>query len=122
MKSSPIPALTFLAFTLMSCQTTETAATGTATTVGHAVQGVGRTARTAGTGIAQTVGGTVTTAGTGIAEGDLRKSTVGTVQAAGEGTASTAVATGRSHMKTTSGVLNDTGKTVEDTGKAASGH
>jgi hypothetical protein len=119
MKTTIISTLALLA--LVSCNTTQTAATGTATTVGHAAQGVGRTAVTAGTGVAHTVGGTVTNAGTGIAEGDLHKSTVGTVKTAGKGTATTVVGTGKSHVKTTKGVVKDTGKTVEDTGKAASG-
>ena len=118
MKTALMPILTILADSLVSCQT---ATTGTATTVGHAAQGVGRTAVTAGTGVAHTVGGTVATAGTGIAEGDLHKATVGTVKTAGKGTAATAVGTGKSHVKTTKGVVKDTGKTVEDTGKAASG-
>jgi hypothetical protein len=61
------------------------------------------------------------TAGSGIAERDLKKSTIGTATTAGKGTADTAVATGRSHMKTTGGVLKDAGSTVSDTGRAASG-
>jgi hypothetical protein len=123
MKISLVPVLTIFASALVSCNTaaTNTAATGTANTVGHAAQGVGRTARTAGTGIAKTVGSTATTAGSGIAEGDLKKSTVGTVKTAGKGTASTAVGAGRSHLKTSSGVIKDTGKTIKDTDKAASG-
>ena len=120
MKTITIPVLTLIAIALVSCKTTETAATGTAITVGHAAQGVGRTAVTAGTGVAKTVGGTVTTAGTGIAEGDLKKSTVGTVKTAGKGTADTVVGTGKSHLKTTKGVVKDTGTTIKDTGKAAS--
>jgi hypothetical protein len=59
------------------------------------------------------------TAGSGIAEGDLNKATVGTATTAGKGTANTVVKTGRSHMKTTSGILKDTGKTVGDTSAAA---
>ena len=75
----------------------------------------------AGSGITKTAGATATTAGSGIAEGDLHKATVGTAKTAGKGTASTAVGAGRSHVKTTSGVLKDTGTTVKDTDKAASG-
>jgi hypothetical protein len=66
-----------------------------------------------------TVGNTATTAGSGIAERDLKKSTVGTMKAAGQGVGGTAVDTGRSHLKTTSGVLKDTGKTMKDTAHAA---
>ena len=112
-------ALLMCVFTFVSCNTAETAATGTATTVGNAVRGVGRTAATAGTGVAKTVGNTVTTAGTGIAERDFKKATVGTAVAAGEGTVKTAGSTARSHMKTSSGVIKDTGATVEKTSKAA---
>lgn len=119
MKTPTFAALGLLALALSSCQTGETAATGTASTVGHAAQGVGRTARTLGTGVVDTVGNTVTTAGSGIAEGDLEKSTVGIVKAAGQGVGGTAVDAGSSHLKTTSGVLKDTGKTVKDTAEAA---
>ena len=107
-----------LALGFSSCQPTGTAASGVLRTTDHAVHGVGRTARTAGTGVVRTVGNTASTAGEGIAEGDLKKSTVGTVKAAGQGTGATAVATGRSHVKTSSGVLKDTGKTLNDTGEA----
>lgn len=122
----PIPMKTTLhitigciAFVTASCHTAETAATGTATTVGHAAQGIGRTARTAGTGVVKTVGDTANTAGEGIAERDLKKSTAGTVKTAGQGVGQTAVDTGSSHLKTTSGALKDTGKTVRDTAEAA---
>lgn len=40
-------------------------------------------------------------------------------KAAGKGVGTTAVDTGRSHLKTSSGVLKDTGKTVSDTAEAA---
>ena len=118
MKSLPHAALAILTFAVAACQTAGTAATGTTTTVGHAAEGVGRTAKTLGTGAVNTVGNTATTAGSGIAAGDLHKSTVGTVKAAGQG-AGTAVNSGRSHLKTSSGVLKDTGKTVTDTAGAA---
>ena len=56
-----------------------------------------------------------------IAEGDLKKATVGTVKTAGTGTVNTVKATGSSHMKTTSGVLKDTGAAIKNTSEAASG-
>lgn len=121
MKKSTLLALPLIAFTFGSCRTAETAATGTANTVGHAAQGVGRTVATAGSGVGNTVGNTVKTAGSGIAERDLKKTTVGTAATAGKGTVNTAVKTGSSHMKTTGGVLKDTGKTIGDTTNAASG-
>lgn len=40
-------------------------------------------------------------------------------KAAGKGVGTTAVDTNRSHVKTSSGVLKDTGKTVSDTAEAA---
>lgn len=113
--------LALTAIALASCKTASTAVKGTATTVGHAAQGVGGTVVTAGTGVAKTVGGTVTTAGTGIAGGDLKKATVGTVKTAGTGTVTTVKDTGSSHMKTTGGVIKDTGTTIKDTSNAASG-
>lgn len=119
MKILPHTALAVLTFAFAACQTAETAATGTATTVGHAAQGVGRTATTLGRGTVNTVGKTGTTAGSGIAENDLNKATVGTVKTAGKGVGTTAVDSGRSHVKTTRGVLKDTGKTVTDTAEAA---
>lgn len=103
-----------------ACHPAATATSGAVRTVDHAAHGVGRTARTAGTGVVRTVGNTATTAGEGIAEGDLKKSTIGTVKSAGKGTGETAVATGKSHVKTSSGVLKDTGKTLKDTGEAVS--
>lgn len=119
MKSLTHAVLAILTFSLAACQTAGTAATGTTTTVGHAAQGVGRTAKTLGTGAVNTVGNTATTAGSGIAEGNLHKSTVGTVKAAGQGAGTTTVDSGRSHLKTSSGVIKDTGKTVTDTAGAA---
>ena len=99
-----------------SCQT---ATDGAATTATNAVKGVGRTVVTAGTGVASTVGQTVKTAGTGIANGDVGQATGGAAAAAVHGTANTAVRTGQSHMKTTSGVIKDTGTTIEKTSNAA---
>lgn len=119
MKTLSQASLAVFALVLASCKTAETAATGTATTVGHAAQGVGRTAKTLGTGTVNTIGKTATTAGSGIAEKDLNKATVGTVKAAGTGVGTTAVDSGRSHLKTTSGVVKDTGKTVTSTAEAA---
>jgi hypothetical protein len=119
MNKSTMPLIAFGAFALVSCQTAGTAVQGTANTVGNAARGVGRTGATAVTGAANTVGGTVKTAGSGIAEGDMKKATVGTVTTAGQGTVKTATDTGRSHMKTTTGVIKDTGETVEKTAEAA---
>lgn len=119
MKTTSFAAFGILILALNSCQTGETLATGTATTVGNAAQGVGRTARTLGTGTVNTVENTAATAGSGIAEGDLNKATIGTVKAAGQGAGTTAVGAGGSHLKTSSGVLKDTGKTMQDTAEAA---
>lgn len=116
--------LSFLAIgacALVSCKTAETAVKGTANTVGNAATGVVKTGAAAGGGALKTVGNTATTAGSGIVEGDLKKSTVGTVKAAGQGTGSTVVNTGTSAVKTTGGVIKDTGTTVKDTTKAATG-
>ena len=121
MKKPTLIAFPLIALALASCQTAETAASGTANTVGHAAQGVGRTVATAGSGVGHTVGDTMKTAGSGIAEGNVKKATIGTATTAGKGTAHTAVDTGRSHMKTTGGVLKDTGKTIGDTTNAATG-
>lgn len=115
------PTLVLLGLSVLvfpACRPAATATSGAVRTVDHAAHGVGRTARTAGTGVVRTVGNTASTAGEGIAERDLKKSTIGTVQAAGQGTGKTAVDTGRSHLKTSSGVLKDTGKTLKDTGEA----
>lgn len=111
-----------LAAALTSCRTTETAASGVAGTAANAVHGVARTGATAVTGAAATVGGTVATAGSGIAQGNLRQATAGAAGVAVGGTAATAVQTGRSHVKTSSGVLKDTGATVTETSRAASGN
>ena len=119
MKTALPAALGILMFTFPSCQTGETLATGTTTTVGHAAQGVGRTARTLGSGSVHTVGNTAATVGSGIADRDLNKATVGTVKAAGQGAGSTAVGAGKSHLQTTRGVLKDTGKTMQDTAETA---
>ena len=119
MKTTLSAAFGIFILALTSCQTGETLATGTTNTVGNAAQGVGRTARTLGTGTVNTVGNTAATAGSGIADRDLNKATVGTVKAAGQGVGTTAVGTGKSHLKTSSGVLKDTGKTVTDTAGAA---
>ena len=119
MKTPLIAALGVITLGLPACRTGETLAEGTTTTLGNAAHGVGRTARIAGTGIAHTTGNTLTTAGSGIAEGNLNKATVGTVKAAGQGTGATAVGAGKSHLKTSSGVLKDTGKTIKDTAEAA---
>ena len=119
MKTTLFAAFGILILGLTSCQTGETLASGTTTTVGNAAQGVGRTARTLGTGTVNTVGNTAATAGSGIADRDLNKATVGTVKAAGHGAGTTAVGTGKSHLKTTSGVVKDTGKTMTDTAEAA---
>lgn len=119
MKTALSAALGILMLTFPSCQTGETLATGTTNTVGNAAYGVGRTARTLGTGAVNTVGNTATTVGGGIADRDLNKATVGTVKAAGQGVGSTAVGAGKSHLKTSSGVIKDTGKTMHDTAEAA---
>jgi hypothetical protein len=114
MKLTNLSTLILSSIVLVSCQTAGTVASGTANTVGNAAHGVGRTATTAGRGVANTVGNTVTTAGEGIGERDLGKATVGTAAAAGKGTANTAVNTGSSHLKTTRGVVKDVGKTAVD--------
>lgn len=118
MKFQHIPAFGLLALSLTACHTAETATSGTLRTVDNAAHGVGRTVRTAGTGVVRTVGDTAVTAGEGIAEGDLKKSTIGTVKAAGKGTGSTVVETGKSHLNTSSGVIKDTGGTLKNTGEA----
>jgi hypothetical protein len=119
MKTAISSALGILMLALTSCQPGAPLANGATNTVGNAAQGVGRTATILGKGTLNTVGNTASTVGDGIADRDLNKATVGTVKTAGQGVGGTVVGAGKSHMKTTRGVLKDTGKTMTDTAEAA---
>ena len=112
MKITLSTGLIILTATLTSCSTTETAATGVGETIGNAAQGVGKTVTTAATGVGNTVTKTVDAAKKG---GPLDAAV-----AAGDGATSTVIDTGKSHMKTSQGVLKDTGNTLNETGEAAS--
>lgn len=113
MKTLLSSGLILLSAALSSCSTGETAVTGVGNTLGNAAQGIGRTVGTAASGVGNTINKTASAAQNGGAWNAAK--------AAGEGTTSTVVNTGKSHMKTSRGVLKDTGKTIKDSSEAAAG-